>query len=980
MSPLVFRITGDPASFKAAMGEVSSSLDATGRKAALVSDVFGRMGTAMTLGITVPAIAAGAAVIRAASNMEALKKGLDSVATAADTTEDQLKRLKEVAKLPGLGFSEAIQGSVRLQSAGFSANLAERSLKAFGNALATVGRGKADLDGVSLALTQIASKGKISAEEINQLAERVPQIRKAMQAAFGTADTEIIQKAGIGATEFVTKVVVELEKLKSVTGGTKNSLENLGDTFNALAVRIGEKFLPIVNATIPKLEKLAIGVADLADGFTNLPEPIQNTALALGALLIAAGPVTGAVGKIIGAIGSIKGVAGVAGVALGSLFGAAVIASIAQTMTDLDKLAARYKDLAEDIERRKKGLQDTIKGQENIGIGGVRTKETFAVPDLIGVKDNAAAKLGIDLRAISQELGILGDKAAKVTTPAVKDLTKAVAGATNAIKVTSVAMREANGVLSKTSLVYVETLERVKSAVGKVKDVMYEYITAGTLLGKQMELATGFITNFIVADGALSAVLVSDSAHFGELARRSDDYAASLRKLIQEQEKLVANDNLGSLPGPPSAFPKLPTTWSTEDSMRSIGLESTAQKQKEIAAIEKELATIKQLNLEGKASGNDVIAVQEKLRKAIEETTGSASKSSRAQSRGLQQVSTILTDLSRGIANAGIGLLFDKPKVDVAKYRDEIAGLEADIAKLTAAQGEMSEETARLKDEESKLIAAQVKGHNVTAQLAVVRAKILESEKKGSEALTEAQKKLADANKRMGEELHKASFGFRAMEAGKAIIEDLAKSIVRTLIEGALTQLAKKLFDVGGIMSQVFGGASGPGGTIFSAASGGGASAAGGASGAGGIAGSVASAGVSAAIGVVTGVVSAISGVIGNFQFAHMNTALGRIEESTRYLKIYTGEQSQSLLWCAQKSTELLGYITTSTDAIGRLNSEMLANLQIIAGGSGADPAVAAEGGINVSMEGAYLISDYQMGDFADRLIRLLKSRGVQFA
>ena len=34
-------------------------------------------------------------------------------------------------------------------------------------------------------------------------------------------------------------------------------------------------------------------------------------------------------------------------------------------------------------------------------------------------------------------------------------------------------------------------------------------------------------------------------------------------------------------------------------------------------------------------------------------------------------------------------------------------------------------------------------------------------------------------------------------------------------------------------------------------------------------------------------------------------------------------------------------------------------------------------GTVNVSMAGAYLMSDSQMGDFADRLARFLKARGV---
>jgi hypothetical protein len=243
----------------------------------------------------------------------------------------------------------------------------------------------------------------------------------------------------------------------------------------------------------------------------------------------------------------------------------------------------------------------------------------------------------------------------------------------------------------------------------------------------------------------------------------------------------------------------------------------------------------------------------------------------------------------------------------------------------------------------------------------VVRAKIAESEKKGTEALTEAQKKLADANKRMGEELNKASFGFRALAAGKAIIEDLAKSIVRTLIEGALTQLSKKLFDVSGIMGKVFGGgASGPGGTIFSAASSGGASAASGA--AGSIGSSAVSAGVSGTISAVTGVISAVSDVIGNFQFMAMNKSLDLIEHEVRYSQIH-------LLHTLEKANEFWPYLRSIHERLVEIRQ-----VGVKIEGEG------GMGGINVSMEGAYLISDYQMGDFADRLIRLLKSRGVQFA
>jgi tape measure domain-containing protein len=161
-------------------------------------------------------------------------RGLMNVEGSATATKARLEELREVAKLPGLGFQEAVQGDIRLRSAGLSAEVSKASLIGFGNALASVGKGKADLDGVILALTQISAKGKITAEDINQIAERVPQIRQVMQNAFGTADTEALARSGMTAKAFIADLASELGNLPRVTGGAQNAVENFDDSWKAL--------------------------------------------------------------------------------------------------------------------------------------------------------------------------------------------------------------------------------------------------------------------------------------------------------------------------------------------------------------------------------------------------------------------------------------------------------------------------------------------------------------------------------------------------------------------------------------------------------------------------------------------------------------------------------------------------------------------------------------------------------------------------
>jgi tape measure domain-containing protein len=303
---LMIRMTLENKQAIAGLGEMRSKVQSEtremGRAFQSLGSTLQSFGKTMTLAITAPLVGLGVASIKAAADMDSLKRGLTAVSGSSEETEKQLVRLREVAKLPGLGFKEAIQGSIQLQAVKLSANLAERSLMAFGNALATVGKGKAELDGVTLALTQIVSKGKVSAEEINQIAERVPQIREAMKAAFGTGDTEKIQKMAITSEQFIERIVVELEKLPRVSGGIQNTFENLSDTINTALVSIGDALLPIVsqiiNSFVPVIEQLT-------NIFQALPNSAQLGVVAFAALAAALPPLIIGIGLVVSAIGTI---------------------------------------------------------------------------------------------------------------------------------------------------------------------------------------------------------------------------------------------------------------------------------------------------------------------------------------------------------------------------------------------------------------------------------------------------------------------------------------------------------------------------------------------------------------------------------------------------------------------------------------------------------------------------------------------------
>jgi tape measure domain-containing protein len=290
--------------------ELNAGMDRATRSVNKFSQDVAAAGRSLSVGFSIPLLAAGAAALKASADMESLTKGLTSITGSADKTNEQLIRLKEVAKLPGLGFQEAVRGSINLQAAGLNAQLAEKALKSFGNALATVGKGKAELDGVILALTQIAAKGKVSAEEINQLQERLPQIRKAMKDAFGTADTEVLKKMGIDSQQFIEKITAEFAKLPPVTSGLNNSFENLRDSaFQALA-KIGDVLRPFAQDFIDnRFGPMTDKVKGLAEAFAKLPDPIKSTTLALTGLAVVLPLVTWGIGTWVASLLKVVGAA-----------------------------------------------------------------------------------------------------------------------------------------------------------------------------------------------------------------------------------------------------------------------------------------------------------------------------------------------------------------------------------------------------------------------------------------------------------------------------------------------------------------------------------------------------------------------------------------------------------------------------------------------------------------------------------------------
>lgn len=287
------------------LGEFQAGLLKAEKQLKRFGDNMARTGRELTQNLTLPILGVGAGAIKAFSDIERLEKGLTAVMGSSEAAAIELQNLREVAKLPGLGFEEAVQGSIRLQSVGLSANEARDTLSAFGAAIAATGGSAQNLESVQYQLTQMISKNRILQEDFSIIQENVPLVGKAIEAAFGTRNIEQIRNSGISAAEFNRRLIEQLKilpEVQNVTGGLGNAFENFGDSVKVSFAELGRSINTALNLE-GVLDGLANAVQNVVDYFKSLSPETQRFIVISAAVVAAIGPMMFIFGQLI-AVGS----------------------------------------------------------------------------------------------------------------------------------------------------------------------------------------------------------------------------------------------------------------------------------------------------------------------------------------------------------------------------------------------------------------------------------------------------------------------------------------------------------------------------------------------------------------------------------------------------------------------------------------------------------------------------------------------------
>ena len=204
-------LKGEAASMPSAMNPIAASLQNIGSKAAALTGV-----TAGLYGVKEGL----SAVLRTTQEFQAVRQRLDYAFGGIEEGGKQLDYVRNISNQLGLEVLGAAKGYGSLASATKELNLTHQQTQQIfsgvAHAAAAMHLSADDANGVFLALSQIAGKGKVSMEELRQqLGERLTPAMGIAAKSMGvtTGELEKMIETGISAEDFLPKFGAALEEV-----------------------------------------------------------------------------------------------------------------------------------------------------------------------------------------------------------------------------------------------------------------------------------------------------------------------------------------------------------------------------------------------------------------------------------------------------------------------------------------------------------------------------------------------------------------------------------------------------------------------------------------------------------------------------------------------------------------------------------------------------------------------------------------------
>ena len=320
IADLAVRVTADMKQFEQGMKNMSQSLQDAGKRVSAA-------GTTMTKGLTLPILAVGGALSKAAMDLEATEAKYNTVFEGmtedADAFIEKFRELTPATTAQARNMASSMQdllvpmGIAREEATQMTGEFMHvtGALQAFNSATHTS-------EDVANAMASALSGQYMPLRSLGIQLDKTTIHQRALE--MGLADTKDEITKQIEAQVLLDEVYAQstdaLEAYTAENLDTKTQLGLLKAEVIDQAAQLGQVLLPVIqDQVIPMIQRFVDRLKDLSEWFQSLDPAVQQNIIRFIAVAAALGPVLLAVGKLIALFGMILNPIGLVVVAIAGL-------------------------------------------------------------------------------------------------------------------------------------------------------------------------------------------------------------------------------------------------------------------------------------------------------------------------------------------------------------------------------------------------------------------------------------------------------------------------------------------------------------------------------------------------------------------------------------------------------------------------------------------------------------------------------------
>lgn len=252
--------------------DAAEAQDAYSQSAARMSNA-GTVLAAAGGAVATSALLMGKSFVTAAGNLQSTRAGFTSMLGGVDAAEAKIKELQNFAATTPFDFTQSAKGAQQLLAMGVAADDLVPTMRSVGNAVAAAGGNTDQFLGVLTAIGQIQTKGRLSTEEVMQMAERGIPAFQILQRELGLTQEQLgnLGNEGIEASRVIPAL---LRGMGSIGGGRaleeasntfNGALSNFTDAWEQFQQTAGESLVPMATDGIRSLSRLVEAGREFAE-------------------------------------------------------------------------------------------------------------------------------------------------------------------------------------------------------------------------------------------------------------------------------------------------------------------------------------------------------------------------------------------------------------------------------------------------------------------------------------------------------------------------------------------------------------------------------------------------------------------------------------------------------------------------------------------------------------------------------------------